>query len=135
MEKIVALLLGLVLCSSISLYLLYNGDLIDEVTNSAQTTAYLFGMVILTALVISQWFLSLSRIQSWDKGYLTRSSLIFILLSGSIGLLSYGLEKLVESHLANFEGNISLKGIFIGCILSLILVWIDYSWLAFTRYS
>lgn len=139
MEKTIAFILALLLTSSLGLYLLYNRGLIYAIGTVSWTMAVLIALVILISLILSFGYLSISKIQPWDKGHITRSFLIVLLIVGAITAFSYLLEQLISQGLKGVptlsDGTMTLKGGVVGLIVSLALVWIDYSWFAFARYS
>ncbi|SIN73506.1 sensor histidine kinase [Algoriphagus halophilus] len=139
MEKSISFILAFFLTGSIGLYLLYNRGLIYSLSTVSWTMALFIVLVVLASLIISFGYLSISKLQPWDKGHVTRSVLIVFLIGGSITLFSYLLEflmtQVVEEDSTFPDNTMTLKGGIVGLIVSLALTWIDYSWFAFARFS
>lgn len=139
MEKTISFLLALVLTTSLTLYLLYNGGLLNWLGPVSWTQGSLLLMCIATSLVLSMGYLFIAKLQPWDKGHVARSIFITALIWGSLTLYSYLLERMFENGLGQgldyISGDLTIKGSVVALILSLILVWIDFSWFSFARFS
>ncbi|MCE7055692.1 histidine kinase [Algoriphagus sp. AGSA1] len=139
MEKTISFFLAIVLTCSLTLYLLYNGELLTWQGTISHKQWILLFMIIPVGLALSMGYLFIVRLQPWDKGHVMRSGFIILLIWGTLTSYSYLLEGMAQKAMGNVQdyasGDITLKGSVVAFIVSLIIVWIDYSWFSFARFS
>lgn len=142
-EKLLFFLLATALTACLTAYLFYHVGLISWLSElSPKQWGMLALMSGLAGLVLSQGYLFVVRVCPWEQGHLTRSVVLLSLLTGTLAAFSYFLDGRVKGWLLGFDevaaslsGSLLVKGSLVGMILSLLVIWIDYSWFAFARYS
>jgi two-component system LytT family sensor kinase len=142
-EKILTFLISVTLIAALTLYLFYHVGLISWMQEAtADRWIVLVFAISFTALVISQGYSFIVQVKPWDQGHLTRSFALLTILTGILAAYSYFLDVMVKKWLlgydeiaASLSGSLLLKGALVSLILSLLIIWIDYSWFAFARYS
>ena len=139
MSRALSVFLSLLLILSLGLYLLYNGGLIDWLV----TVPLYQGAVLLISLAaglgIHFGSTAVKKNPSWEQGNESLYILLFLLTWGILGFYSYLLESLMTYGLSENELGIgkglTLKGSIVGLIISILIVWINYSWIAYAQFS
>ncbi|OOG75207.1 sensor histidine kinase [Algoriphagus sp. A40] len=142
-EKLLYFLLATALVTSLTGYLFYHVGLISWMTELSWSQWGILAVMVCSAgLIISQGYLFVIQVRPWDQGHITRSFALLTILTGALTAYSYFLDVMVKDWLVNLEeiatslsGSLMLKGALVSLILSLLIIWIDYSWFAFARYS
>ncbi|GAA0880756.1 hypothetical protein GCM10009119_37260 [Algoriphagus jejuensis] len=142
-EKILSFLLATLLSACLAGYLFYHVGLISWMGQASlfQWTI-LIGITSCAGLLISQGYSFIIKILPWDKGHATRSFALLVVLAGVLTSYAILLDSIVTDWLVGFDeisdtlsGSLAVKGALVSLILSLLIIWIDYSWFAFARYS
>lgn len=142
-EKLLSFLISAALTAVLTFYLFYHMGLISWMR---ETSSSQWGVLLLAAacsgLFISQGYSFIVKVRPWDQGHATRSLALLTILTGTLTVYSYFLDVMVKSWLLGFDdvsaslsGSIVLKGALVSLMLSLLIIWSDYSWFAFARYS
>ncbi|MBN7811371.1 histidine kinase [Algoriphagus sp. H41] len=142
-EKLLSFLLAAALTACLTAYLFYHVGLISWMRElSATQWVTLAGMIIGAGLLISQGYRFIIQVRPWDQGHVTRSMALLTILTGTLAAYTYFLDVMVQDWLLDLgentspsTGSLLLKGGLVSLILSLLIIWIDYSWFAFARYS
>jgi two-component system LytT family sensor kinase len=142
-EKILSFLISVALTAMLTFYLFYHVGLISWMGEaSVNRWGVLTLAICLTSLIISQGYSVIVQVRPWDQGHVTRSFALLTILTGTLTAYSYLLDVMVKKWLLGFDeitasmsGSLILKGALVSTILSLLIIWIDYSWFAFARYS
>ncbi len=142
-EKLLSFLLVTALTACLTAYLFYHVGLISWATGLSSTQwGLLILMVCSAGLLISQGYLFIIHVRPWDQGHVTRSLALLTILTGTLATYTYFLDVMVQDWLLDLgeatpvpTGSLLLKGGLVSLILSLLIIWIDYSWFAFARYS
>lgn len=142
-ERILFFTLAITLTSCLTLYLFYHVGLIRWMMEATLLQwSVLLLMVAVTSLLISQGYLFVIKVRPWDQGHAARSIALLLILTGSLAGYSYFLDVRVKEWLLGFDeiaasmsGSLSLKGTLVSMIVSMLIIWIDYSWFAFSRFS
>ncbi len=141
-EKFLSFLLAAALTACLAAYLFYHVGLISWMRElSAVQWGTLVLLIFLASLIISQGYRFIIHVRPWDQGHLTRSLALLTILTGTLAAYTYFLDIVVQDWLSNLGENtpstssLLLKGGLVSLILSLLIIWIDYSWFAFARYS
>lgn len=142
-EKLLPFLLAVLLSGCLALYLFYHVGLISWMS---QASLFQWAMLALTTLfaglLISQGYRFIIQVLPWDKGHALRSIALLVILAGVLTSYALVLDLMVEDWLVGFDdisaalsGSLTVKGALVSLIISLLIIWIDYSWFAFARYS
>lgn len=143
MKKIIPFSCALLCTGSFVVYLLYSlgGRPLVESFSLNQWGGLLL-IVLTSSLVIWLGYHYLIRQFKWRKRVSLRFGLNLILLWGSamlaVYLLSLRLEDWSEGSEAFSPDNrlaFLLKGAIVGFLMSLLIIWGDFSWFAYNRYS
>lgn len=142
-DKLLYFCLAVTLVTCLTGYLFYQVGLISWSKDLSWIQwSILVGMIASAGLLISQGYYFVIQVRPWDQGHVTRSLALLIILTGTLTGYSYFLDVMVKDWLINqdeitttLSGNLMLKGALVSLILSLLILWIDYSWFAFARYS
>lgn len=142
-EKLLYFLIATALVACLTGYLFYHVGLISWMKElSWNQWGILKVMICAAGLIISQGYLLVIQVRPWDQGHVTRSLALLTILTGTLTAYSYFLDVMVKKWLVNLDeiaaslsGSLMLKGALVSLILSLLIIWIDYSWFAFARYS
>ncbi|SFU20083.1 Histidine kinase [Algoriphagus locisalis] len=139
MSRTLSLLLSFLLVLSLGIYLLYNGGLIVWLGTASWYQGAFLLISLLAGLGIHLGSRVLKRNPLWEQGNESLYIILFLLIWGILSGYSYLLEFLVndvlkESIAENGRGLV-LKGSVVGLILAIIIVWINYSWIAYAQFS
>ncbi|WP_057937995.1 sensor histidine kinase [Algoriphagus resistens] len=136
MSKPLSFILSLLLVLALGFYLLYNGGLIDWLTKASWFSGAFLLISILAGLSIYFGNLWFKRIETKHGN---RYALLLLLIWGSLMAYSYGIGQMVNRALGdgleNRSDGLALKGSIVGLILAILIVWINYSWISYARFS
>ena len=142
-EKLLSFLISVALTAALTFYLFYHVGLVSWMREASVNRWSVLALAIsFTGLVISRGYSFIVQVRPWDQGHVTRSFALLTILTGTLTAYSYFLDVMVKKWLlgydeiaASLSGSLILKGALVSMILSLLIIWIDYSWFAFARYS
>lgn len=136
MSKPLFFILSLLLVLTLGFYLLYNGGLTDWLIKASWFPAVFMLISLLAGLSIYFGNLWIEKVGTKNE---SRYTLLLLLIWGSLTAYSYGIGSLVSSAIGDGSENLSdglaLKGSIVGLILAILIVWINYSWISYARFS
>lgn len=143
MKKRPPFLLAGLLTLAFTSYLLYAMGILGWYGNtSVMQWAVFFAVAGCSGAVVSIGYGYIAAIKPWDRGWFVRSAMLLVLIWGTLVAVSFGLQALIQAWPtghgeveAGFDSDVLVKGIVVGLILSILVVWMDYSWVAFSRYT
>ena len=139
MSRTLSCILSFVLTLSLGIYLLYNSGLIAWLGTASWYQGAFLLISLIAGLGIHFGSRAIKRNPSWERGNESLYILFLLLIWGTLALYSYLLENLMNYGLdnTNLETSLglTLKGSIIGLIVSILIVWINYSWIAYSQYS
>ena len=139
MSRALSVFLSFLLILSLGSYLLYNGGLIDWLVKAPWFQGAALLISLTAGLGIHFGSSAIKKDSSWDQGNESLYILLFLLTWGTLSFYSYLLESLMtygigENDLGIGKG-LTLKGSIVGLIISILIVWINYSWIAYAQFS
>ncbi len=142
-EKLLSFLISVALTAALTFYLFYHVGLISWMREASLSQWGILALAVsCTGLVISQGYGFIVQVRPWDQGHATRSFALLTILTGTLTAYTYFLDVMVKNWLLGFDeiaeslsGSLVLKGALVSLMLSLLIIWIDYSLFAFARYS
>ena len=139
MSRALSVLLSFLLILSLGIYLLYNGGLITWLGTAPWYQGAALLLSLIAGLGIHFGSAVIKKNPSWEQGNESLYILLLLLTWGILSIYSYLLENLMsyglgESNLIIGHG-LTLKGSIVGLILAILIVWINYSWIAYAQFS
>lgn len=138
MSRALSVLLSILLILSLGIYLLYNGGLIARLGIASWHQGAILLISLIAGLGIHFSGVVVKKNPTWEQGNESLYILLLLLTWGIFGVYSFLLESLMSYELAESEIiglGLTLKGSIVGLILAILIVWINYSWIAYSQFS
>lgn len=139
MSRALSVLLSFLLILSLGIYLLYNGGLIAWLGTAPWYQGAALLISLIAGLGIHFGSSAVKKNPSWEQGNESLYILLLLLTWGTLSFYSYSLESLMSYGLGESDLiiglGLTLKGSIIGLILAILIVWINYSWIAYAQFS